>query len=151
MTLLTKHGKASEERMKTLEAELLNSLYTSKVTRERPQWKVLLRNVCFLLDTLKSQLAHEWRVGGEEEAITGSQFSSPQEDLDLNIILAVFQLQSVCNSGAIRQWKYGFLDQGNSDYKEEDPVKRKSPYIFKRQIHMSTFRRPYILKRNSFY
>uniref|UniRef100_A0A4W4EJ27 Neurotensin/neuromedin N n=1 Tax=Electrophorus electricus TaxID=8005 RepID=A0A4W4EJ27_ELEEL len=37
------------------------------------------------------------------------------------------------------------------DEESENPLKRKSPYILKRQLHTNKVRRPYILKRTSFY
>uniref|UniRef100_A0A6I8NVG4 Neurotensin/neuromedin N n=1 Tax=Ornithorhynchus anatinus TaxID=9258 RepID=A0A6I8NVG4_ORNAN len=43
------------------------------------------------------------------------------------------------------------LDPGNSNHEKEDIVKRKSPYILKRQLHANKARRPYILKRSSYY
>ncbi|XP_058883873.1 neurotensin/neuromedin N-like [Acipenser ruthenus] len=42
-------------------------------------------------------------------------------------------------------------DQDHLNYKNEEILKRKSPYILKRQLHINKSRRPYILKRNTFY
>uniref|UniRef100_A0A7M4E3Z7 Neurotensin/neuromedin N n=1 Tax=Crocodylus porosus TaxID=8502 RepID=A0A7M4E3Z7_CROPO len=42
------------------------------------------------------------------------------------------------------------FDPENSN-QEKDIMKRKTPYILKRQLHVNKARRPYILKRNSYY
>uniref|UniRef100_A0A674A3B7 Neurotensin/neuromedin N n=1 Tax=Salmo trutta TaxID=8032 RepID=A0A674A3B7_SALTR len=39
----------------------------------------------------------------------------------------------------------------DGDQNSDNPLKRKSPYIFKRQVKNTKARRPYILKRSTFY
>uniref|UniRef100_A0A8C7RFD8 Neurotensin/neuromedin N n=1 Tax=Oncorhynchus mykiss TaxID=8022 RepID=A0A8C7RFD8_ONCMY len=39
----------------------------------------------------------------------------------------------------------------DGDRNRDNPLKRKSPYIFKRQVKNTKARRPYILKRSTFY
>uniref|UniRef100_A0A5F8GCE8 Neurotensin/neuromedin N n=1 Tax=Monodelphis domestica TaxID=13616 RepID=A0A5F8GCE8_MONDO len=43
------------------------------------------------------------------------------------------------------------LETGNLNREKEEVMKRKTPYILKRQIHVNKARRPYILKRSSSY
>uniref|UniRef100_A0A8V0Y4A7 Neurotensin/neuromedin N n=1 Tax=Gallus gallus TaxID=9031 RepID=A0A8V0Y4A7_CHICK len=42
------------------------------------------------------------------------------------------------------------FDLENSS-QEKEIMKRKNPYILKRQLHVNKARRPYILKRSSYY
>uniref|UniRef100_A0A8C5QNE6 Neurotensin/neuromedin N n=1 Tax=Leptobrachium leishanense TaxID=445787 RepID=A0A8C5QNE6_9ANUR len=44
-----------------------------------------------------------------------------------------------------------YLDPNSEASDKEEIVKRKVPYILKRQTHVSKARRPYILKRGSYY
>lgn len=43
------------------------------------------------------------------------------------------------------------LDTGNDKNEKEEVIKRKIPYILKRQLYENKPRRPYILKRDSYY
>lgn len=43
------------------------------------------------------------------------------------------------------------LDTGNDKNEKEEVIKRKIPYILKRQLYENKPRRPYILKRGSYY
>ncbi|KAL2775961.1 neurotensin/neuromedin N preproprotein, partial [Daubentonia madagascariensis] len=43
------------------------------------------------------------------------------------------------------------LDSGNDKNVKEEVIKRKIPYILKRQLYENKPRRPYILKRDSYY
>lgn len=43
------------------------------------------------------------------------------------------------------------LDGGNDKNEKEEVIKRKIPYILKRQLYENKPRRPYILKRGSYY
>uniref|UniRef100_A0A4X2LFA5 Neurotensin/neuromedin N n=1 Tax=Vombatus ursinus TaxID=29139 RepID=A0A4X2LFA5_VOMUR len=43
------------------------------------------------------------------------------------------------------------LDSGNLNREKEEVMKRKTPYILKRQLHVNKARRPYILKRSASY
>jgi neurotensin len=43
------------------------------------------------------------------------------------------------------------LDAGNDKNEKEEVIKRKIPYILKRQLYENKPRRPYILKRGSYY
>uniref|UniRef100_A0A8C4W2T1 Neurotensin/neuromedin N n=1 Tax=Gopherus evgoodei TaxID=1825980 RepID=A0A8C4W2T1_9SAUR len=42
-------------------------------------------------------------------------------------------------------------DVFNQEDSNQDIMKRKTPYILKRQLHGNKARRPYILKRSSYY
>uniref|UniRef100_A0A2R8PIK7 Neurotensin/neuromedin N n=1 Tax=Callithrix jacchus TaxID=9483 RepID=A0A2R8PIK7_CALJA len=43
------------------------------------------------------------------------------------------------------------LETGNDKMEKEEVIKRKIPYILKRQLYENKPRRPYILKRDSYY
>uniref|UniRef100_A0A2K6ULN8 Neurotensin/neuromedin N n=1 Tax=Saimiri boliviensis boliviensis TaxID=39432 RepID=A0A2K6ULN8_SAIBB len=43
------------------------------------------------------------------------------------------------------------LETGNDKIEKEEVIKRKIPYILKRQLYENKPRRPYILKRDSYY
>lgn len=43
------------------------------------------------------------------------------------------------------------LDAGNDKNEKEEVIKRKIPYILKRRLYENKPRRPYILKRGSYY
>ena len=43
------------------------------------------------------------------------------------------------------------LENGNEKNEKEEVIKRKIPYILKRQLYANKPRRPYILKRGSYY
>ncbi|XP_038612704.1 neurotensin/neuromedin N [Tachyglossus aculeatus] len=144
----------SEEEMKALEADLLTNMYTSKISKARlPYWKMTLLNVCSLINNLNSQ-AEETGETGEEELITRRQFPTALDGFSLEAMLTVYQLQKICHSRAFQHWELlqeDVLDPRNSNHEKEDIVKRKSPYILKRQLHSNKARRPYILKRSSYY
>ncbi|XP_063786579.1 neurotensin/neuromedin N isoform X2 [Pseudophryne corroboree] len=137
--------------MKALEADVLSNMYSSKVTKARlPYWKITLLNVCNLINNINTQ-AEETGETGEN---VRKQYPTSADGFNLEAMLTAFQLQKICQSRIIQHWELlqqDYLDPSSSNNENEDIVKRKTPYIFKRQSHVSKARRPYILKRGSYY
>ncbi|KAJ1161874.1 hypothetical protein NDU88_002354 [Pleurodeles waltl] len=144
----------SEEDIKTLETDLLNNMYSSKVNKARaPYWKNTLLNICSLINNRNSQ-AEETGEEADEELVMRKQFPNTVDGLNLEAMLTVFQLQKICHSRGLQYlelFQQDFLDPGTTNHEKEEIMKRKTPYILKRQLHVSKTRRPYILKRSSFY
>ncbi|KAM9229327.1 neurotensin/neuromedin N [Dugong dugon] len=144
----------SEEEMKALEADLLTNMHTSKITKASvPSWKMTLLNVCSLVNNLNSQ-DEEIEGVPEEELITRRKFPTAVEGFSLEAMLTVYQLQKICHSRAFQRWELiqdDVLDAGNDKNEKEEAIKRKIPYILKRQLYENKPRRPYILKRGSYY
>ncbi|XP_006882591.1 PREDICTED: neurotensin/neuromedin N [Elephantulus edwardii] len=143
----------SEEEMKALEADLLTNLRTSKISKASvPSWKMTLLNVCNLVNNLNSQ-AEETEVS-EEELITRRKFPTALDGFSLEAMLTIYQLQKICHSRAFQHWELiqdDVVDTGNDKNEKEEVIKRKIPYILKRQLYENKPRRPYILKRGSYY
>ncbi|XP_053321429.1 neurotensin/neuromedin N [Spea bombifrons] len=144
----------SEEEMKALEADVLNNMYSSKVNKARiSYWKITLLNVCNLINNLNDQ-AEEMDENGEEDIPIRKQFPTSTDGFNLEAMLTIYQLQKICQSRVFQHWEFlqqDYLDPSNSNSEKEELVKRKTPYILKRQTHVSKARRPYILKRGSYY
>ncbi|XP_028651023.1 neurotensin/neuromedin N [Erpetoichthys calabaricus] len=144
------HSDPNQE-MNALEADLLNSFYTSKVNNEGiPYWKLTLLIMCRLIH---NQGEDAWNSG--EEGFTSSEHASPFPD-NSDTMDTAYQLQKICSGRALQtreliQKTQEFLDEDNSIYKNEGYLKRKSPFILKRQLHVNKPRRPYILKRSTLY
>ncbi|XP_001373239.3 neurotensin/neuromedin N isoform X1 [Monodelphis domestica] len=169
----------SEEEMKALEADLLTNMYTSKISKARfPHWKMTLINVCNLVNNLNSQV-EETGETGDDELVMRRQFST-LDGFNLEAMLTIYQLQKICQSRVFQHWEEDdlwagedrtkminrevkpkinedmllqddILETGNLNREKEEVMKRKTPYILKRQIHVNKARRPYILKRSSSY
>ncbi|KAM9026011.1 neurotensin/neuromedin N isoform 1-T2 [Ara ararauna] len=143
----------SEEEMKALEADLLTSMYTSKINRAKlPYWKITLLNACNLVSNLNNQVGDAVEVD-EEDLISGRQFPAALDGFSLEAMLTVYQLQKVCHSRNFQHWELlqqDAFDLENSN-QDKEIMKRKNPYILKRQLHVNKARRPYILKRSSYY
>ncbi|XP_042322511.1 neurotensin/neuromedin N [Sceloporus undulatus] len=143
----------SEEEMKALEADLLTNMYTSKVDKAKlPQWKMTLLNICELISNLNNQ---EETAGDTEEddLMTRRPLPATFDGFTLEAMLTLYQLQKVCRSRTFQHWELfqqDIYDPDNSS-QDKDLMKRKTPYILKRQVHVNKARRPYILKRNSYY
>uniref|UniRef100_G3SX36 Neurotensin/neuromedin N n=2 Tax=Loxodonta africana TaxID=9785 RepID=G3SX36_LOXAF len=144
----------SEEEMKALEADLLTNMHTSKITKASvPSWKMTLLNVCSLVKNLNSQAEEAGEVP-EEELITRRKFPTALDGFSLEAMLTIYQLQKICHSRAFQRWELisdEFLDTGDNKNEKEEVIKRKIPYILKRQLYENKPRRPYILKRGSYY
>uniref|UniRef100_A0A668U0D8 Neurotensin/neuromedin N n=1 Tax=Oreochromis aureus TaxID=47969 RepID=A0A668U0D8_OREAU len=123
-----------DQEQRALEEELLSSLFTSKMKQNKqsaPYWRVSLANLCKMLSALRQEA---W--SGEEEDEDGGLREGSLQLLD-----EMYNLQHICR-----------VLQKYSEENSDAPLKRKSPYILKRQAgHITKTRRPYILKRSTFY
>uniref|UniRef100_A0A8D0AKC7 Neurotensin/neuromedin N n=1 Tax=Sander lucioperca TaxID=283035 RepID=A0A8D0AKC7_SANLU len=125
-----------DQDQRALEEELLSSLFTSKMKQNKqsaPYWRVSLVNLCRMVNGLRREA---W--SGEEEE--GGEL----REGSLQLLEELYNLQLICR-----------LLHDSQEYLEENsdtPLKRKSPYILKRQeAHTTMSRRPYILKRSTIY
>ncbi|XP_015281907.1 PREDICTED: neurotensin/neuromedin N [Gekko japonicus] len=143
----------SEEEMKAIEADLLTNMYTSKINKAKlPPWKMSLINICDLLSNINNQ-EQETGEATEEDLLSRRQFPDTLDGFSLEAMLTLYQLQKVCQSRTFQHWELlqqDIYDPENSS-QDKDLMKRKTPYILKRQLHVNKARRPYILKRNSYY
>ncbi|KAK5866901.1 hypothetical protein PBY51_011438 [Eleginops maclovinus] len=130
-----------DQDQRALEEEILSSLFTSKMKQNKqsaPYWRVSLGNLCRLVSGLRQEAQSSEEEEQEEEE--GGQL---REEL--------YNLQYICRA----LQREDRLLHDSQEYLEENsdnPLKRKSPYILKRQAARTTkSRRPYILKRSSIY
>ncbi|XP_004700476.1 neurotensin/neuromedin N [Echinops telfairi] len=144
----------SEEEIKALEEDLLANMHTSKISKASvPSWKMTLLNVCTLVNNLNSRVEETGELP-EEELITRRKFPTALDGFSLEAMLTIYQLQKICHSRAFQHWELiqdNVLDTGNNKNEKEEVIKRKIPYILKRQLYDNKPRRPYILKRASYY
>ncbi|XP_078512731.1 neurotensin/neuromedin N isoform X2 [Lissotriton helveticus] len=147
----------SEEDIKALETDLLNNMYSTKVNKAGAYWKTTLLRICSLINNRNSQ-AEETGEEADEELVMRKQFQNTVDGFNLEAMLTVIQLQKICHSRGLQYWEVNkellqqdFLDPGSTNHEKEEIMKRKTPYILKRQVQVSKTRRPYILKRSSFY
>ncbi|XP_047205838.1 neurotensin/neuromedin N [Girardinichthys multiradiatus] len=134
-----------DQEQRGLAEELLTSLFASKMKHNRqsaPYWHVTLTNLCRLVGSLRQEA---W--SGEE----GEDVSELREG-SLQLLEELYSLQHICRALRSREER---LLRDSVEYSEENsdaPLKRKSPYILKRQaVHNTKSRRPYILKRSEAY
>ncbi|XP_016338795.1 neurotensin/neuromedin N [Sinocyclocheilus anshuiensis] len=139
---------------RAIEEEVLRSLLTSKVKQSKhiaPLWQLPLQDVCRMMNRLGESWQEAWASEEQQEDAEG------QADYDQRVSGSLAQmldemhdLQNLCRVLQPRELQddqeYLELDQ-NSD----SPLKRKSPYILKRQLRTNKSRRPYILKRSVYY
>ncbi|KAM4839442.1 neurotensin/neuromedin N [Ictidomys tridecemlineatus] len=144
----------SEEEMKALEADLLTNIHTSKISKASvPSWKMTLLNVCSFINNFNGQTEETGEVH-EEELVTRRKLPVVLDGFSLEAMLTIYQLQKICHSRAFQHWEIiqeDILDNGNEKNEKEEVIKRKIPYILKRQLYENKPRRPYILKRGSYY
>uniref|UniRef100_A0ACB8FP00 Uncharacterized protein n=2 Tax=Sphaerodactylus townsendi TaxID=933632 RepID=A0ACB8FP00_9SAUR len=110
-------------------------------------------NICELLSNTNNQEDEEAGEGTEEDLLPRRQFPATLDGFSLEAMLTLYQLQKVCQSRTFQHWELlqqDIYDPENSS-QDKDLMKRKTPYILKRQLHVNKARRPYILKRNSYY
>ncbi|KAJ6651377.1 hypothetical protein lerEdw1_020950 [Lerista edwardsae] len=117
-----------------------------------PQWKMTLLNICDLLTTVSNQ---DEEAGEPEDTDLAPRrpFPAALDGFSLEALLTLYQLQKVCHSRTFQQWELlqqDIYDPENSS-QDKDLMKRKTPYILKRQLHVNKARRPYILKRSPYY
>ncbi|KAG5845830.1 neurotensin/neuromedin N [Anguilla anguilla] len=130
----------SEQERKGTEEEFLNSLFTSKVSRPQPRTPLL--DACGLIQSLTGRGQEAWLSNGEGLV--------PREALSTESMEGLYDLESLCRVLQPREIFHEYLESDLTK-NNANPPKRKSPYILKRQLHMSKTRRPYILKRSSYY
>ncbi|XP_037307644.1 neurotensin/neuromedin N [Pungitius pungitius] len=128
-----------------LEEELLRSLFPSKAKQNRqsaPYWRVSLVDLCRMVSGLRGE---PWSGEEDEDEEEGELM-----DGSLHLREELYDLQVLCR--ALQSWEERIL-RGPQDYLQRSrdaPLKRKSPYILKRQAaHTTKSRRPYILKRSA--
>ncbi|XP_062276613.1 neurotensin/neuromedin N [Scomber scombrus] len=141
---LSKADEQYVDQEQALEEELLSSLFTSKMKQNKqsaPYWRVSLTNLCRMVSGLRQEA---W--SGEEE-----EGGEPREE-SIQLLEELYSLQNICR---VLQSREERLLHNSLEYLEENsdtPLKRKSPYILKRQAaHTTKSRRPYILKRSTIY
>uniref|UniRef100_A0A3Q3EA39 Neurotensin/neuromedin N n=1 Tax=Labrus bergylta TaxID=56723 RepID=A0A3Q3EA39_9LABR len=129
-----------DQDQRALEEELLSSLFTSKNKQSAPYWRVSLPNLCRVVSSLRQEV---W--SGEE----GEEEEGEMKEGGLQLLEELYNLQHICRALQSRELhdSLEYLDENR-----DTPLKRKSPYILKRQAGQSTkSRRPYILKRSTIY
>ncbi|XP_026167886.1 neurotensin/neuromedin N [Mastacembelus armatus] len=133
-----------DQEQQALEEELLSSLFTSKMKQNKqsaPYWRTSLANLCRMVSSLRQEV---WSSEEQEdsELMEGS----------LQLLEELYSLRHICRALQSREER---LLHNSLQYLEENsdaPLKRKSPYILKRQAtHTTKSRRPYILKRSTIY
>uniref|UniRef100_A0A672Z341 Neurotensin/neuromedin N n=1 Tax=Sphaeramia orbicularis TaxID=375764 RepID=A0A672Z341_9TELE len=135
-----------DQDQRVLEEELLSSIFNSKMKQNKqsaPYWRVSLVNLCRMVNSLRQE-AHE------ENMLTPHR-KGPTSSTGAGIEPRTFLLRHQCcplhHCVVLGLCRTQYLED-NSD----TPLKRKSPYILKRQAsHTTKSRRPYILKRTSVY
>ncbi|XP_049991557.1 neurotensin/neuromedin N [Alexandromys fortis] len=145
----------SEEDMRALEADLLTNMHASKISKPSPpSWKMTLLNVCSLINNVNSPAEEAAGEMQEDDLIGKRKLPMVLDGFSLEAMLTIFQLQKICHSRAFQHWEMiqeDILDNGNEKTEKEEVIKRKIPYILKRQLYESKPRRPYILKRGTYY
>ncbi|KAL7878695.1 hypothetical protein AOLI_G00096690 [Acnodon oligacanthus] len=133
-----------DEGKDAVEEEMLSSLINSESRHSAPMWPLPLLNMCRMLGSI-SDLDQDWNTEGIQTAYEQRLTTALSQTLQ-----DLYNLQTLCRVLHPRELhfdeEYFELDQNS-----ENQLKRKSPYILKRQLHTNKARRPYILKRSSFY
>ncbi|KAH0616725.1 hypothetical protein JD844_028077 [Phrynosoma platyrhinos] len=99
-----------------------------------------LLNICDLISNLNNQ--EETADDTEDDPMTRRPLPAMFDGFTLEAMLTLYQLQKL--------FQQDIYDPENSS-QDKDLMKRKTPYILKRQVHVNKARRPYILKRSSYY
>ncbi|XP_029993248.1 neurotensin/neuromedin N [Sphaeramia orbicularis] len=133
-----------DQDQRVLEEELLSSIFNSKMKQNKqsaPYWRVSLVNLCRMVNSLRQEA---WSDEQEDQG--------ELTDRSIPLLEELYSLQHICRALQSREER---LFQDSLEYLEDNsdtPLKRKSPYILKRQAsHTTKSRRPYILKRTSVY
>ncbi|KAJ8002706.1 hypothetical protein DPEC_G00161710 [Dallia pectoralis] len=132
-----------EQEQQTMEEDMLSSLFTSK--QSVPYWRVSLANVCRLVTRLVNRGSWIEQPYNSEEDM-GERLTSHTRALD-----QLLELQHICRVLQPQELLVNSQQYLDGDQNSDNPLKRKSPYIFKRQVKNTKTRRPYILKRSTFY
>ncbi|KAG5273478.1 hypothetical protein AALO_G00151750 [Alosa alosa] len=141
-------GSDVDQEKRTIEEELLNNLITSKLKQSKHSatlWRLTLLKVCAVLDSLDETWQPESEIPAEEED-EDYRFRLPPVSQSVD---ELYNLRNLCRVLQPREVQ-DVEDYLDLDQSSDNPLKRKSPYILKRQVHTSKqARRPYILKRSS--
>ncbi|XP_056908579.1 uncharacterized protein nts [Takifugu flavidus] len=131
-------GASRDQR--ALEEDLLTGLLAAQVRQSAPYWPTRLVVLCRILSNLRQDASSSEEVMEEVEEV-------------MEEVNNMQNLQQLC--GALRGRGERQLLQESLESLEENadsPLKRKSPYILRRQTGRSgKSRRPYILKRSAVY
>ncbi|XP_033824216.1 neurotensin/neuromedin N [Periophthalmus magnuspinnatus] len=134
---------------RTLTQEILSSLF-SKMRQSKqsaPFWRVSLSTLCRLVTSVDDEGWSQERADQEVE----------QEEAELSeagpvpLTEELYGLRLLCRMLQNREQR---LQSDSMEFQEESPevpLKRKYPYILKRQTQRPKSRRPYILKRSPVY
>ncbi|XP_035381509.1 neurotensin/neuromedin N isoform X1 [Electrophorus electricus] len=136
-----------DRRTVAMEEETLARLLASEVKQSRhsaPLWQLPLLNMCRMLGSV----TEPWQDRTDEEIQAG--FEQRLDAVLTPTLEQLYDLQTLCKILHPREFQDG-EEYLQVDEESENPLKRKSPYILKRQLHTNKVRRPYILKRTSFY
>ncbi|XP_030282251.1 neurotensin/neuromedin N [Sparus aurata] len=133
-----------DQDQRALEEELLSSIFTSKMKQNKqsaPYWRVSLLNLCRMVNGLRQE---SWSSEEEED--------SELREGSLQLLEELYNLQHICRALQSREERLLHNSLEYLDENVDSPLKRKSPYILKRQAkHTTKSRRPYILKRSTIY
>ncbi|XP_051917218.1 neurotensin/neuromedin N isoform X2 [Hippocampus zosterae] len=150
--------------------QLLSSLLASKLKQaskqSAPYWRLTLDNLCRLADGLRlieegAEEAAWWRRSGEEagEEVEEEEEEEGEQQMRMRewsnkSLEELYSVRHICR--ALLHSSQGRLRYDSMEYAAENgggaQLKRKSPYILKRQAtHAAKSRRPYILKRSEIY
>ncbi|XP_063052426.1 neurotensin/neuromedin N [Engraulis encrasicolus] len=136
----------AEQDTRTIEEELLSNFFTSKLKQSKHStilWRLTLLQVCGLLDGLEGAWQPESDGPIEDE---DEDYRPRLPPLSSQSAEDVYTLQSLC-----RVLKPREVSDVEEYLSSDALLKRKSPYILKRQAAYSSNkqpRRPYILKRS---
>ncbi|XP_060778923.1 neurotensin/neuromedin N [Neoarius graeffei] len=133
----------TDQAKEAMEEEILSSLFTSEVQQSRhssPLWQMPVLNMCQILARVSEPWQDEWYANKIQPAYSQRVSTAVSKTLQ-----ELYDLLTLCRVIQLREPDLE-MDQNN-----DRPLKRKSPYILKRQLHTKKARRPYILKRSSFY
>ncbi|XP_066541401.1 neurotensin/neuromedin N isoform X2 [Hoplias malabaricus] len=133
-----------DERKDAIDEEILSSLFSAESKHSAPVWQLPLLNMCRMLWSL-SEPSQDWSSEEMQAAFEQRLTTSISHTLQ-----DLYNLQTLCRVLHPREIRYG-EEYFELDQNSENPLKRKSPYILKRQLHTNKARRPYILKRSSLY
>ncbi|KAM9481536.1 neurotensin/neuromedin N [Clarias gariepinus] len=145
---LTINGLCSDadQAKEAIDEEILSSLFTSEVQQSRhstPLWQVPLFNMCRMLARVSEPLQDDW-YGSKVQLAYDQKVSTAVSQTSQEL----YDLLTLCRVLQPREVDQEFLEV---DQSSDRPLKRKSPYILKRQLYNKKARRPYILKRSFFY
>ncbi|XP_056622904.1 neurotensin/neuromedin N [Triplophysa dalaica] len=139
------HGK------RAIEEKVLRSLLTSKVKQSKhiaPLWQLPLQDLCRMMGSLGDALQEAWGI--EEKDETEPDYDQSVSGTFAQMLVELRDLQNLCRVLEPRELQDG-QEYQDLDQNSDTPLKRKSPYILKRQLRTNKSRRPYILKRSAYY